>query len=446
MTCSGIQCLRIAAASILLFTALVPSAPADVQETLCHVHVVMDPADAVITINDDIQSASPVTRTDLEPGIHLFVARKPGYRELRRTLELAPGQRLTLQLRMEPITGLVLVHSDPSDADIVIDGAHRGKTPALLTDLPFGKYRIQLSKTGYRTREAELTVDGRTPKLVNFSLTSDTAALRIATSPPGATLRINGLDRGTTPVRVANIPEGQASIDLNMAGFHPYKDTVRLMAGDDRELSVTLQPIPSELTIVSIPPKARIYVNDEFRGEAPITLDNLPPGSYRIRAELPEHEIVARTITLARAAKTTEEFRLPGNVGTLQVITSPPGIQVFVDGTLAGTTQGEGEQSRPLAIEGVAMGKREIALRARDRHEKRFHVEIERGRTAVVRHELQRKFVPDYEVRTRSATLHGVLVEVKGGNIRMEIAPGVFRTIPASDIRGHRPLPRGDEP
>ncbi len=445
MTCSGIQCLRIAAASMALFAALVAPSPADSQDTLCHLHIVMDPADAVITINGDIQPASPVTRTDLEPGIHLLVAKKPGYRELRRTLELAPGQRMALQLNMEPITGLILVHSDPADADIVIDGAHRGKTPALLTDLTIGKYRIQLSKAGHRPRETELTVDGRTPKRVNFSLTSDTAALRIATTPPGATLRVNGLDRGVTPVRVANIPEGQASVDLTMDGFHPYKDTVRLVAGEDRELAVTLQPIPSELTVVSIPTKARVYVNDEFRGEAPVTLDNLPPGSYRIRAEAPEHETVARTVTLARAAKTTEEFRLPGNVGTLQIVTTPPGIQVFIDGTLAGTTQGEGEQSRPLAIEGVAMGKREIALRARDRHEKRFHVEIERGRTATVRHELQRKFVPDYEVRTRSGTLLGVLVEVKGGNVRLEIAPGVFRTIPAADIRDHRPLPRGDD-
>ncbi len=444
MTPTAYQRLRFATA-MLLFGMLAGPLAALAQAELCHLHVVLNPPDAVVTINGDIQSGSPIVVTDLKPGVHLLRARKSGYRELRKTLDLRAGQRVILELALEPLTGLVLVHSDPAEADILVDGAHRGKTPALLSDLPFGKYRLQLQKTGYRPREADLTVESRIPRRISFSLTSDTATLRIGSSPPGATLRINGLDRGTTPVRIPNIPEGQATVEMSMDGYHPYRDTVRLAAGQDLELAVTLEPIPATLTVVSLPPKARIYINDEFRGEAPVTLDSLPPGSYRLRAELAGYEIVARTITLDRAAKTTEEFRLPGNVGALEIVTVPPGIRVYVDGQLAGTTEGEGERSRPLRLDGIPMGKREVALRARDRHERRFHVEIERGETARVQHELQRKFVPDYEVRTRTGTLRGVLVEIKAGAVRMEISPGIFRTIPPGEIRGHRPLPRGND-
>jgi hypothetical protein len=403
-------------------------------------YVAVDPADASISVNRQVQPVAPLSLRDLAPGEYLVTVGKIGYKETRRTVVLLPGQREALQIKLEPLTGLVLVHSQPSDADVLIDGAHRGKTPLLLTDLRLGDYRLQVSRQGFRVREVDLSITDRTPQMIRMSLMSDTAALRIASTPAGARIRLNGLDRGVTPKRIANIPEGQAAIEVELAGHLPYKETVRVVAGEDRDLAVILRPVPSKLSLVTIPVGARIYVNDEFRGASPVALENLAPGSYRVRAEMEGHATMARTVNLPLAAERVEEFRLQANVGSLRIVTTPPGIEVLIDGKAVGVTKGEDVESLPMTIDNIPIGKRSVILRARDRHEKRFEIVVERGQTVAVRHELQRKFAPDYEIRTSAGVVQGVLVEIRAGHIRMEIAPGVFRNYEPGDYRSHRPL------
>ena len=123
-----------------------------------------------------------------------------------------------------------------------------------------------------------------------------------------------------TPLTVDRIPEGEATLEMTLEGCEPYKQTVKLAAGEAQELRAVLKPIPAELKVVSIPPGARIYIDTQFRGEAPVTAKDLAPGSYRVRAELVAHEPVARTVELTRAQKLVEEFRLESNSGLFQLI------------------------------------------------------------------------------------------------------------------------------
>ena len=88
-----------------------------------------------------------------------------------------------------------------------------------------------------------------------------------------------------------------------------------------------LKAVPAGLTVHSIPEKARIYVNNQFHGEAPIVMTNLPPGEYRLRAEKRGYETDARNITLKPEDQLSEEFRLQRNSGgviTVVAITPHP--------------------------------------------------------------------------------------------------------------------------
>ncbi|MBR3915350.1 MAG: PEGA domain-containing protein [Bacteroidales bacterium] len=48
-----------------------------------------------------------------------------------------------------PVNTYISVDSEPSGADIYIDGKHYGKTPNIITDLPMGKHEIKLEKQEY---------------------------------------------------------------------------------------------------------------------------------------------------------------------------------------------------------------------------------------------------------------------------------------------------------
>ncbi|MGQ9661694.1 MAG: PEGA domain-containing protein [Kiritimatiellia bacterium] len=431
-------------AAVGLLVSLVPSIWGQTSQPT-QVRITTDPTDAVVLCDGVTQDPPPLTIRGLAPGEHLIVATKTGYQEERRTITLEPGECLAVDLKLQPICGIVLVHSSPPGAEVEVNGASRGKTPLLLTDLPLGSYRLKISAPGYLTKEIELKLESRVPTKVEASLRSDTATLVVTSEPPGARLLLNGADRGTTPCTVDRIREGDCRVELLLDGYEPYIRELRLAAGQTESLNIVLKPLPAELTVVSIPARARIYVDNQFSGEAPVVLKNLEPGSYRIRAELTGHEPLVRTVTLGRAQRLVEEFRLERNTGNLEIVTEPAGVRVFLDGQEAGMTAAQPDQSDqisdPLRIEMLSAGTHQLKLVRKGYYEIARPVEIEKDKTTTVHEKLKRRFVPDYEVRTPTEVVRGVLLQIEpNGNVKIELRPGIIRTIPAAEIRSKGPI------
>lgn len=410
------------------------------------VRVITDPAEALVFCDREMKGVSPVTITDLQAGEHLIVIRKEGYYETRKTVVVKAGQKLPLEIKMEPVTGLVLLHSEPVGASVLINGALRGKTPLLLTDLALGRYRVSFQLTGYSQVDIELVVPNRTPIKRMVQLTSDSAALIVSSTPTGAVVNLDGIPKGITQCVLERIPAGEHLIEVSQPGYQTYKETVKLAAGERAQINVFLKPVPASLVVVSIPPKARVYINNEFRGETPLTLDNLEPALYRIRTEMPGYEPLFRNVELKPGRKVTEEFRLEAMSGTIVITTEPPEVKVLLDGKQVGVTAHKpalgDTTSEPFRIEQVAPGEHEIELTKKGYFPMRISVEVEKNKQTSKHVKLRRQFLPDYEVVTvDGVVLRGVKHYIDSqGNIRLEVADGVFRTIQRNQIKYHRPL------
>lgn len=432
--------LFVIAASLSVMTT-----PAQEQEQLCGARVATEPPGAAVYFDGVMRGETPADLTGLAPGEHLIVVNKPGYHEARRTVALTRGQRATLDLKLEPVFGLVLVHSTPPGAEAQIAGADRGKTPLLIHDLPLGEYRMRLALPGYIPKELALSLKDRTPIKIATTLTSDTATLVLNSTPSDAKVTLNGIARGTTPCTLDRIPAGDNVLTLESDGHEFYTQTLKLSAGEKQELTAVLQPIPAELTVVSIPTKARVYVNNQFRGEAPVSLQKLEPGTYSIRAELPAHEPMLRTVVLKHADKVVEEFRLQRNTGGLEITTEPAGARVFIDGKESGVTSATSNEtdriSDPLKIEHLQIGAREVKLTKKGYYDQTFSVNVEKNKTVTAHHQMKRRFIPNCEATTVEGIYRGVLIESDGqGNIRLELRPGIFKNIPAQEIKALKPL------
>jgi hypothetical protein len=257
---------------------------------------------------------------------------------------------------------------------------------------------------------------------------------------------LNGASHGTTPATIEKVPEGTALLELRLDGHRPFSENLKLAAGQEAQITAELDPIPASLRIVTIPVGARIYVNNQFQGESPVSLDDLSPGEYRIRGELPGYEPTARTVRLDNGASPTEELRLTSISGTLEIVTQPAGVKVFIDGEERGTTTfdpGETDNvSSPLKIDLIPAGEREVTLVAEKYFPVTFNVTINQGETTILQPtKLQRKFIPDLEVRTRREVYTGVyLGTLANGDVGIEIRPGIIKRIPKHEIVSQRPL------
>ena len=429
--------------SMLAGTSLLMAAD---KEQGAQIRVVTDPPEAVVYCDGVLKDPAPLLINDLRAGEHLVTAVKQGYKDARKTISLMDGQKAAIEMKLDPVYGLVLVYSSPAGADVQIDGADRGKTPLLVHNLPLGKYRLKVNSQGYATKEIDLIIKDRVPMKLNINLSSDSAMIDLSSQPAGADVTLNGIAKGKTPCIIDRIPAGTCQLELVMDGYAAYKQTLNLQAGQQEKMTAVLKVIPSELQVVSIPSKARIYVENQFRGEAPVTLQNLEPGDYRIRAELIGCEPVARTVKLERNQKLVEEFRLTRDCGVLDITTEPAGVKVLLDGKESGVTVAKPSEtdrvSEPLSIDFLSAGAHQIQLTKKGYYDAAFEVQVEKEKTVTRHVPMKQRFIPDCEVKTtKDEVFRGVLVDSDPqGNLRLEIKPGIFKNIPAKEVKMRLPI------
>lgn len=402
------------------------------------------PADAGLWINGVFLDNTPAEVANLPPGEHLLTLRKAHYRELNHTLQLRRDDRRSLDLRLEPVTGLVLVRTEPPGVEVRLDGAFKGRTPLILDDVTVGEYRVGLSHEGYHDETIDLRIEDRVPLEIRADLTSDSAVVEVVTTPAGAELTINGISRGTTPQRVARIPAGEVRVEVTADGYLPVTQNMRLAAGEEQRLEIRLSPRPGRLRVESRPPGARVMLDRHYQGMTPLDLDELVPGTYDLRVELEGYDTERRLVNLSHGDSLTENFRLTANTGGIELTTEPAGVSVFVDGQPRGVTdiapEGADPISLPFLLESIPSGRRVLRFARRGYYEREIEVTVERGRTTTLHQALRRRFVPDYEVVTERRVYRGVLDSITREFIRLETAPGVTTPIPTRDVVNHRPL------
>lgn len=429
----------------LLLTALSAFGGRQVEEPVGQVFVTTIPEKAIVSCDGVLRDVSPLTISDLAPGPHLISAAKQGHQDASQTAVVRANEKVAVELALEPILGLVLVHSTPAGAEVQVNGMFRGKTPLLMTDLPVGRHRVQLSKAGHAAREVEVAVKDRIPIKVDVGLTSDASSVTVEATPAGAKVTIDGISKGPAPCTMDMIG-GEHTLEVALDGYHPFKQTFHLASGRSETMKIDLKELAAELQVVSTPAGAKVYIDNQLKGETPLTLPNLTPGSVRVRVHAPGYEAMARDITLGRGQKMTEEFGLVSTSGSMDISTVPSGVRVVVDGKEAGITTSKTNDadavSEVLKVDPMQAGKHQVELSRTGYAPRSFLVEIEVGKTASARGvRLERKFTPDFEVRTLSEVYKGVLIEKDAkGNIKLEMKPGVSRTFEAQDVRYAAPI------
>lgn len=431
--------MKIAFSSILslLLSFCVLAAP---QRKATRVDFTSSPDGALVVIDGDMRGTTPLTVYDLQPGPHHIRFSLRDYETHTDIFALEEGiPYIVKHAELSPVKGLLLLTSDPSECAISLDGISYGQTPRLVTDLDAkGTYRFLLQKPGYQPRTVEVKFNGRTPLAKHEQLILDSGILRVGTEPGGASVIVNGIERGKTPMEIKDVPKGRVSISLSLAGYKTEVRELNLNAGESQELSVQLEELPSTLVLTSVPEGARFYVNGEAHGKGPVTLSNLKRGKYKVIAKLDGHADVERDIEVGLAQRVSQEFTMENIRGKLEIRTIPAGAQVILDGHPAGVTKGNEESTAPseiFLVPDLLSGEHSIVIKKDGFADVVRHPVIETGKTAQVNVRLKRVFKPNVEVVTSSGTYRGVFVDNNAEAITIEISMGITRSFPAEDVK-----------
>lgn len=149
----------------------------------------------------------------------------------------------------------------------------------------------------------------------------------------------------STPVR---------TITVSKAGYTTWSGPLSRMPANGEHIAVysTLNPVPTRTTVPPIqdgqiyaessPAGAAIYLNGNFQGYAPLTIPNLPPSTYSLKASLNGYSPNTQMITVYSGQTATYYPVLqpsppaPRSTGAVTVTSSPDHALIYTDGAYQG--------------------------------------------------------------------------------------------------------------
>ena len=139
-----------------------------------------------------------------------------------------------------------------------------------------------------------------------------TGRLLVRSTPSGASVAVNGVARGTTPLALRDLQLGAHTITVTRRSYVAEEHRVVLTAARpsrslEIRLSQTATPVPVStgvLFVESRPPGAAVMIDGKPRGSTPLTVDAIAPGTYRVNFSLAGYQPFATTVRVVAGERT----------------------------------------------------------------------------------------------------------------------------------------------
>ena len=282
----------------------------------------------------------------LRPGQHRIVAEAPGYKPYETSLTINDTAIQVHAITLERLPGHLRVSLTPEvAAEVLIDDAAFGQAPGVVRNIPAGMRQLEIRASRYRPHVTELEIEGKGQQQdLAVVLEPAWAQYSIDTLPSRAQLSIDGKAVGTTPLQ-GEVIEGRRVIKLSLAGYKPWQQTLKVIAGTPIRLgTVVLSEADGQLNLTTTPAGASVTLDDNFVGRTPLRIAIAPGRAHRLHLFAEGYLPAERGVSLAAAANESLAVTLEAELANVQFITLPTTAELLVDG------QARGSANQTLAL------------------------------------------------------------------------------------------------
>jgi hypothetical protein len=171
-----------------------------------------------------------------------------------------------------------------------------------------------------------------------------TGTVVVNTDPPGATIAVDGEERGSSPLTLT-LDAGSHVLQAHGSG-EPRSVTLAVVAGSQvsQYLELSHSAPAGHLQVRTDPPGAKVIVDGVERGTSPLTLDDLAAGSHAVRLDGGLGS-VTQNVTIEAGATASLVVPLVQPEGTPVSgwisASAPVDMQLYEKGQLLGTSQSD---------------------------------------------------------------------------------------------------------
>jgi hypothetical protein len=346
------------------------------------------PSGAKVIIDEIVAGSTPATFKNITPGDHIVTVTLSGYDDYTETVLVMSNTTSTVDVDLAQVNivpGSVRVTSTPSLATVYLDNVNKGTTPLTLDDVRAGSHSILLRKTGYNDFMTSINVISGKTATVTATLTllnQKTGTLNIKSIPSGATISLDGVNKGSTPMTISNSIAGLHALILKKTGYYDYKTNVLVVAGRTTNVSFSMAKLPpttGSITVNSIPTGATILLDGVSKGTTNRTLDDISPGIHAIVVQKTGfvNNMTNVTVVAGKTVTYTAQMSsIAATTGTIVIKSRPSGATVFIDSVNKGYS--------PITISNIAPGIHSIILRAFNYKPYQTNVNVSAGKTIVL--------------------------------------------------------------
>ncbi len=244
-----------------------------------------EPEGAVVSINDVEMGRTPLElkgeELGLDHGQHIIQLEHKDCYTMTNTIVVEPNKENQYYFELNQINGTISIRTIPDGANVYVDNRFLGITPIFNNKINKGNKIIDISKEGFTSVRHKLKV-GENEQIVLMDTLNVAKTMTINTDPEGAKFLLNGKYMGITPVR---IPQILGLIEFTFIKQDYVDQHIQeKITSNNLKYEYDLDLTQYEVTVMSEPDSANIYVRGEFKGVTPCKVF-LPNEKTKIRFE-----------------------------------------------------------------------------------------------------------------------------------------------------------------
>ncbi len=318
------------------------------------VSAVSSPSGADVYIDGVLKGVSPVTVSNVVPGSRLVKMVKVGFDDYSTTVNVVSGGTASVNAVLVPVAGSISAGSTPVGASVYVDGVLKGVSPVVIPSVVPGSRVVKFVMVGFDDYSTTVNVVSGAAATVNAVLVPVAGSISAGSTPVGASVYVDGVLKGVSPVVVPNVVPGSRVVKFVKAGYADYSTTVSVVSGATASVNAVLNPVAGSISAGSTPSGADVYIDGVLKGVTPVVVSNVAVGSRVVKFVKAGYDDYSVSVNVVSGGTATVSAVLSAVPGSISASSTPSGADVYVDGVLKGVS--------PVVIPNVAVGSRLVKM------------------------------------------------------------------------------------
>ena len=267
------------------------------------------PNKAKVFLDGILLGTSPLERTKIESGDHIFKAEYDLYHVEEKEMTFIDGDDKDISFDLKQNFGELVIDSEPSGAMVYLNNQKVGMTPFSNTKLQSGKYKVRLTKPLWSDIDESLIISDAEKTEKMFVLNKNFGQVTIKTDED-ADIFINNKKVGTSFYE-KNMKPGRYTILAKKDKHKNAEKEIFVNIGRTQEIELIPEPIMGSISVFSTPHNskgAEIFLNSKNSGKKTPAVMPLLIGDYKVSLKHPDFLEMSKQISLSEGENQRLDF------------------------------------------------------------------------------------------------------------------------------------------